>query len=415
MSDELDKVVARQIITSVGASGQPPEYGFQFFSVGLDDVTEILDEEYIQGHIKEGGSSFKAIIGGYGSGKTHFLYTIRELAWQSNFATSLVTLTPEETPFHKLELVYRSIAENLQPPLTPQETFSGSEKGFENFITRWHNAVIERYQLLGIEEQELPEVMEEYAKNNIKGYDSTSFTNAIRQSFLSLLYEKDDDFESIVAWLKGEYYNRAEHSKFGIREKLDKTTAFRRLRSLGQWIRSIGFSGIFILFDEAEQTPSFSSRQMNLHLSNLRQLIDTCQSASFQGFMIFYAIPDEDFLNRSGFVYEALRQRLATNFATFNPSGVKINLETIFGDNPDELKQHLLDVGKKLSTIYSIAYDYEFNQTKLVSILELVATSVGGFFEPGYKRNFVQKIITVYNVMRRDPERSIDEELLSQL
>jgi len=56
MSDELDKVVARHIITSVGASGQPPEYGFEFFSVGLDDVTEILDEEYIQGHIKDGGS-----------------------------------------------------------------------------------------------------------------------------------------------------------------------------------------------------------------------------------------------------------------------------------------------------------------------------------------------------------------------
>ena len=414
MLENLDRVLAHRIITSVGSTGQPPEYGFQFFSVGLDEIVNIIDKEYLQFLIKDGGSSFKAIIGGYGSGKTHFLYTIRELAWNNNYATSYVSLTPEETPFHKLELVYRSIASNLQPPLKKEEILAGSERGIESFIIRWFNTKEESYRALGFEEDELSEVLEEYIKNNIKGYDSLSFTNAIRNSFLSLLHNDYEEFETILAWLKGEYYNRSDHSKFGILQKLDKTTAFQRLRSLGQWIRSIGFSGIIILFDEAEQTPSFSSHQINLHLSNLRELIDTCQSMSFQGFLIFYAIPDEDFLQQRGFVYEALKQRLSTNFSTFNPSGVKINLEGIFRDDPNQLREHLFKVGTKLGHIYSIAYDTEFEPATLENAIQLAVEKVS-MFEPGYKRYFVQKIISVFHYLRSNPGAQISAETLDEI
>jgi len=414
MYEKIDRITAHRIISSVGSTGQPPEFGFQYFSVGLDEIVDVIDEEYLQFLIKEGGSSFKAIIGGYGSGKTHFLYTIRELAWKSNYATSYVTLTPEETPFHKLELVYRSIAINLQPPLLKDEILAGSERGIENFIVRWFNTIEARYRDLRFEEDEILEVLEEYVKNNIKGYESSSFTNAIRNSFLSILHNDHEGFETIVAWLKGESYNRREHSKFGILQKIDKNTAFPRLRSLGQWIRSIGYSGLIILFDEAEQTPSFSSRQIQLHLNNLRQIIDTCQSTSFQGFLIFYAIPDEDFLQKRGFVYEALKQRLETNFTTFNPSGVKINLEEIFGDDPERLREHLFRVGMKLSEIYNIAYDIEFEPTILENAIQLAVDEVA-LFEPGYKRYFVQKIISVYHYLRRNPDTTITAETLKTI
>lgn len=415
MLEKLDRNIAHRIISSVGSTGQPPEYGFQYFSVGLDEINDVIDEEYLQFLIKGGGSSFKAIIGGYGSGKTHFLYTIRELAWKNNFATSYVTLTPEETPFHKLELVYRSIVNNLQPPLKPQEVLAGSERGIENFIIRWYNTIVERYRDLGLEDDELGEVLEEYVKSNIKGYESTSFTNAVRQSFLSLLTDSDEDRESIMTWLKGESYNRKEHSRFGILQKLDKTTAFQRLRSLGQWIRSLGFSGLVILFDEAEQTPSFSSRQISLHLNNLRQIIDACQSTNFQGFMIFYAIPDEDFLERRGFVYEALKQRLATSFTIFNPSGVKINLENLFGENPEQLREHLYQVGLNLSSIFCLAYDTSIDQERLDNAISIVVEKEGAFFEPGYKRNFVQKVISVFHFMRRTPDTPITDELVDEI
>ncbi|NVM22569.1 MAG: DUF2791 family P-loop domain-containing protein [Desulfobacterales bacterium] len=417
MYEELDQSIAHRIIASVGSAGVPPEYGFQYFTVGLDDIIDVIDKEYLKLLIKGGGSSFKVIIGGYGSGKTHLLYTIRELAWKNNFATSYVTLTPEETPFHKLELVFGAIVNNLQPPLTGPEILSGSERGIENFLIRWFNTIVDRYRTLGLEEYELNDVLEEYVKSNIKGYESTSFTNAIRQSFLSLLNDNYEDFETILTWLKGESYNRRDHSKYGILQKIDKTTAFPRLRSLGNWIRSIGYSGLVILFDEAEQTPSFSSRQISLHLNNLRQLIDACQSTSFQGFMIFYAIPDEDFLQRRGFVYEALKQRLATYFNAMNPSGVKLNLEELFGDRPEQIKQLLFSIGNKLSMIYSIAYDVEFDSGKLENAINLIVEKAfeQRFIEVGILRTFVQKVIEAFHYLRNEPNLPFTEETADQI
>jgi len=417
MYEQLDQTIAHRIISSVGSAGVPPEYGFQYFTVGLDEIIDVIDKEYLQLLVKGGGASFKMIVGGYGSGKTHLLYTIRELAWKNNFATSYVTLTPEEAPFHKLELVYRAIVNNLQPPLTGQEVLSGSERGIESFLIRWFNTIVERYRTLGLKEHELKDVLEEYVKGNIKGYESISFMNAIRQSFLSLLNDNTKDFEKILVWLKGESYNRRDHSKYGILQKIDKTTAFPRIRSLGQWIRSIGYSGLVILFDEAEETPSFSGRQISLHLNNLRQVIDACQNTSFQGFMIFYTIPDEDFLQRRGYVYNALKQRLATYFTTMNPSGVKFNLEELYGDDPKQIKALLFSLGNKLSRIYSIAYSMEFDFMKLQDAINLIAekTFEQGFFEIGYMRTFVQKVIEAFHYLRNTPNLPFTEETADKI
>ena len=101
---ELSPSIARNIIERVGSSGQPPEYGFQFFSSGLDPYLSAIDTEYLSSFIKDGGSVFKMVVGTYGGGKTHFLYCVRDIAWKHNFVVSYVSLKPEECPFHKLEL-----------------------------------------------------------------------------------------------------------------------------------------------------------------------------------------------------------------------------------------------------------------------------------------------------------------------
>ena len=186
-------------------------------------------------------------------------------------------------------------------------------------------------------------------------------------------------------------------------QKVDKETAFQRLRSLGQWIRQIGFNGLVIMFDEAEQTPSFSSKQMAVHLNNLRQLIDACQRTSFQGFMFFYAIPDEEFLNQRGQVYVALQQRMATYLTVINPSGVKINLETLFGRNDEAKMDHnLFQVGKKLYDLYSIAYQLNFDDSAVSSTLTnmIAAAKDYSYYEVGILRLFVQRIIQAFHLMR---------------
>ena len=141
---EIDSQVARWILEIVGM-GNPPEYGSQYFTVGLDDYLSTIDEEYLKTHIKNGGSIFKMVIGTYGGGKTHFLYSIREKAWGYNYISSYISLSPKETPFHKLELVYKAIVANLMYPQTPEELLSGYDRGIEAVIKTWYS---QKYQEL---------------------------------------------------------------------------------------------------------------------------------------------------------------------------------------------------------------------------------------------------------------------------
>ncbi|MEG3056599.1 MAG: DUF2791 family P-loop domain-containing protein [Methanoculleus sp.] len=149
----------------------------------------------------------------------------------------------------------------------------------------------------------------------------------------------------MVQWLKGENPPKNLLKEYHIFEKLDRSTAFKFLRDLIRWIQEIGYTGLIILMDEAEQTPSMSTRQRETLLNNLRELVDACSKGTVMSTMIFYAVPDDSFLEGRTAVYEALNQRLATVFeGPINPTGVRIDLEHL-EVNPEAF---LREVGEKL-------------------------------------------------------------------
>ncbi len=53
------------------------------------------------------------VVGDYGSGKSHFLYCLQDLAWSRGFAVSKVDLSPVETPYNDQRLVYAAVVRNL--------------------------------------------------------------------------------------------------------------------------------------------------------------------------------------------------------------------------------------------------------------------------------------------------------------
>ncbi|MCW3135351.1 MAG: ATP-binding protein [Canidatus Methanoxibalbensis ujae] len=403
----LDSSTARKIIEIVGGQGNPPEYGFQYFTAGLDIYLNTIDEEYLRSFVRDGGSAFKMVIGSYGGGKTHFLYCIREIAWKYDYITSYITLSPEQTPFHKLERVYRAIVANLVYPQTPEELLSGYDRGIEAVIKKWYN---EKYQELSarLTGDAVPKELNTYA-SSIGPYESISFRNAVKEAFIALSERREVDFTLIMQWLRGENPPKNMLKDFKIFEKIDKSTALLMIRSLVQWIREMGYSGLIVLMDEAEQTPSMSSRQKNLLLQNLRELIDECGHANFKNTMWFYAVPDENFLEGRSQIYEALRQRVSTIFDTeINPTGVKIYLENI----PIEPVELLKEIGKKLAEIYEIAYGVKFDADALKETIRNIAEAAyERKLEIGYKRLFVQNIIKAFHKLRRTGEAVTPEDI----
>jgi len=402
----LDSSTARKIIEIVGGQGNPPEYGFQYFTAGLDIYLNTIDGEYLRSFVRDGGSAFKMVIGAYGGGKTHFLYCIREIAWKYDYITSYITLSPEQTPFHKLERVYRAIVANLVYPQTPEELLSGYDRGIEAVIKKWYN---EKYQELSarLTGDAVPGELNTYA-SSIGPYESISFRNAVKEAFIALSERREEDFTLIMQWLRGENPPKNMLKDFKIFEKVDKSTAFKMIRSLVQWIREIGYSGLIVLMDEAEQTPSMSSRQKSLLLQNLRELIDECGHANFKNTMWFYAVPDENFLEGRSQIYEALRQRVSTTFDEINPTGVKIYLENI----PIEPVELLKEIGKKLAEIYEIAYGVKFDADVLKETIRNIAEAAyERKLEIGYKRLFVQNIIKAFHKLRRTGEAVTPEDI----
>src|SRR6266511_2939291 len=52
-------------------------------------------------------------VGNYGSGKSLFLYCVRDRAWERNFAVSKVDLSPKESPYDDQRRVYAAVASSI--------------------------------------------------------------------------------------------------------------------------------------------------------------------------------------------------------------------------------------------------------------------------------------------------------------
>jgi len=410
--ENIDSSLARKIIEAVGGPGEPPTCGFQFFTAGLDDYLAPLENEYLSSYIREGGGCFKMVVGTYGGGKTHFLYCMRELAWKHKFAVSYVPLNPNDTPFHRLELVFKSIIANLTYPMSLEEMQSSYAQGIESFIEKWFENKKIELKRKGIRGYRLRDELQRYA-SSIAILESTSFTNAIREAFLSLAENRNMDFSNITQWLKVEGYSRSIHQQYGILNKIEKSNAFQMIRSLIAWIKAIGYSGLVVLFDETEESPSIGGKQRLLLLSNLRELIDECLKEGLANSMFFYAVPDEDFYKGGGQIYQALTQRLASVFKKENWVGVTVHLESTSSD-PVNI---LYEIGQKLAGIFQIYYEIEFAKNALEeSILNISnAACEERFAAIGYKRQYVQSLIRGLQWLRENPSSIISPEMARKL
>jgi hypothetical protein len=407
-----DPLLAKKIIYVLGASGTPPEFGAHYFTAGLDRYLRVIEEEYLDGIVKEGLSAFKLAVGSYGGGKTHFLYTIRDLAWKHGYVTSYIPLNPAECPFDKLELVYKQLVSNLAYPVSEEALIRGTERGIDSLIRIWFNSV--KNDLGSRKGEKQHNVLLEYAQS-LQGLESTSFANGVKNCFLALVEGNEDRFSLIAQWLKGEGFDSRTYAPFGILERIDKTTAFRMMRSLTQWIRAMNYSGLVLLFDEGERASSLaSSRERRQALDNLRQIVDECSNVRLPSTMFFYAIPDDrQLLDGKEDVYEALSQRLRGVFSGLNPSGVKVNLEEL-GIEPIPF---LLEVGEKIAHIYELAYGTEFPPDVLEITIRNLAESAyeERYADISYRRLFVKGFVEILHRLRQNPTRPVNKELTTHI
>ncbi|CAG0977262.1 hypothetical protein ANRL4_01643 [Anaerolineae bacterium] len=405
-----DSHLARQIIEILGQFGTPLANGVSYYNVGNESLLNTLDTHYLSSYLSDGGAVFKLVVGDYGSGKSHFLYCVRDRAWERNFAVSKVDLSPKESPYDDQKRVYGAVASSiLWHDL-------GSSAVDEKGLTILLEGTLRRLVAPSGLDIQAPEVMD---LPDVEGMlrtiantpiDSLSFRKAVQGYLLALMRGQEARLESLGRWLHGEEASpddMRDLRQIGVTEKITKNNAFKMLRSLCQTVRILGYNGLVLLFDEGDRMLSMSGRAEKTATDNLREVIDRCRD-DLPGTLFMYAVPPE-FIKNIVPKYPALQQRVAAPafFSRANPFSPQISLEKL--DIPD--LQILNGMGERLLPIFEIAFGVKMDLGIQAQNIAIIAeAALNSFLDVSHRRLFVKALISEWYRQKEQKETVLDPE-----
>ncbi|MCB0047217.1 MAG: DUF2791 family P-loop domain-containing protein [Caldilineaceae bacterium] len=402
----LSRPLARHIVEVLGSTGTPPARGVEHFNVGNTSLLDALDEYYLSSYLQDGGGAYKMVVGDYGSGKSHFLYCLRDRAWQRGFAVTKVDLSPVETPYNDQKLVYAAVARNL---IWHEDDENVSD---EQGLTRFLEGTLGRFvgNDLSLETVNHPHYLGLVDTLEAAAIDSLAYKNAVLAYFEALIRGQDERRESLTRWLMGSSTTPDDTKilrEVGVTGKITKPNAFRMLRSLVQVIRTLSYSGLILLFDEVDRMASIGGKAEKLATDNLREVIDRTRD-DLPGAMFVYAVPPP-FINDIVPRYPALQQRVRApgRFSKANHFSPQISLEHLDLDENDLM----LAIGEKLIPIYETAFDTGLDrptQQANAAILANVARDV--FLDVSHRRLFVKAFVTELARQDAGAEHVLTEE-----
>ncbi len=399
---------AQHIIRKLGESGIPPTRGLEAYTVGMDSVLGTLESEYLKGYLHDGGSSFKLVVGEYGSGKSHFLYRLRDIAWENGYVVSRTELSPKECPYDNQLKVYQAVVNNLiyhDPSPDIADT-----QGIEAFL---ENHFFQTMRTLGIDRMVttigLDKRVELWLDTILRfKVESPSYRHAVYFYLKAVAEENEADKRVISAWLRGETVALKDVRAFSITERMDRSVAFKMLRSLAQLVHELGYAGLLLLFDEGDRMVSIgSSRTEKVACDNLREVIDRCAGESLPSTLFAYAVPPY-FVTNIAPQYEALSQRISSKvkFSRKNPFSVQISLDQLDYPGEDLLRR----IGDKLLGIFELAYDVKFNREFQTQNIAQLAEVCGALLSTSHRRHFVKSLIDMLAEQRAEGERRYEQD-----
>jgi hypothetical protein len=401
----LSRPLARQIIEVLGSFGTPPARGVQYFNVGNASLINALDEFYLSSYLQDGGAAYKMVVGDYGSGKSHFLYCLRDIAWARGFAVVKVDLSPIETPYNDQRLVYAAVARNLLWHES-DETIS-DESGLPRFLEGTLRRLVgEELTLDTLNHPNYRGLVDTLEATPI---DSAAYKAAVLAYFEALIRDQDERLESLDRWLLG-VNTTPDDTKIlrevGVTGKITRPNAFRMLRALAQTIRALSYSGLVLLFDEVDRMASIGGKAEKLATDTLREVIDRCRD-ELPGAMFVYAVPPQ-FINDVVPRYPALQQRVRAPgyFSRANHFSPQISLDKLDLAEDDLL----VAIAEKLIPIYEMAFEATLDhaiQNGNAAILANVARDV--FLDVSHRRLFVKAFVTELARQQAAGERLLTE------
>lgn len=325
-------------------AGVVPRTGQHLIQVGRNSEIQSLVADIDR--TADGGSTFRLVIGEYGSGKTFFLNLVRSVAMEKKLVVASADLNPDrrlQASGGQARSLYAELMRSLSTRTKPD---GGALGGIvEKFIsTARLEAKASGQSTEAILSQKLDQLTE-----LVNGYDFASVIAAYCRGF----EEGDEQLKSdAIRWLRGEFSTKTDAKKaLGVRAIVDDATIYDQLKLMARFIRLAGFSGLLVGLDEMVNLYKLANTQArnSNYEQILRILNDSLQGDSVGLGFILSGTPEFLLDPRRGlYSYPALQSRLAQNtFATnglVDFSGPVLRLSSLTQEDFFILLQKILDL-----------------------------------------------------------------------
>jgi len=262
-------------------------------------------------------------------------------------ATSEIQISETETPLHRLETVYRRIAESLMTASFPQSALRSVLDAW--LYTLDQDAAATGGAGTGADPVEL--LLER--RLAAVAANTPVFAQALRGYHRATAAGDLALAEGLLAWLSGQPQVAASVKRqAGIRGELDHFGALGFLQGLLTVLRDSGHPGLLLVLDEVETLQRVRGDVRDKALNALRQLVDEVDGGRFSGLYLMITGTPAFFDGPSGVPrLPPLAARLATDFGGDprfdNPRAVKIRLAGFD-------QAHLVELGRRVRDLYVV-------------------------------------------------------------
>lgn len=303
------KAKERETIIQSLKSGVVPRAGLQHIQVGRSEELKSFIKDVDT--IAEGGTSFRFVIGEYGSGKTFFLSLVRSIALEKGLVTMHADLSPTKR-LHGSDGQPRMLLAEMTNNISTRTRPDGN--ALQNILERFISSAKDEASSSGRNPYDIISEKLNDLSDYTGGY---SFITVIKKYLEGYESGNQELMDSSLKWLKAGYATKTDSLKeLGIREFISDASFYNTLKLYSVLVRKAGYKGLLICMDEMVnlyKIPNSVSRKANYE-EILSMLNNTLQGTFSNIGFIMGGTPE--FLTdniRGLYSYEALRSRLTEN------------------------------------------------------------------------------------------------------
>ena len=303
------KAKERETIIQSLKSGVVPRAGLQHIQVGRSEELKSFINDV--NTIAEGGTSFRFVIGEYGSGKTFFMSLIRSIALEKGLVTMHADLSPTKR-LHGSDGQPRMLLSEMVSNLATRTKPDGN--ALQNILERFISSTKEEAKISGRDTYDLISEKLNELNDYTGGYN---FISVVKKYLEGYETGNEQLMNNSLKWLKAEYTTKTDSLRdLGIREFISDSSFYNTLKLYSVLVRKAGYKGLLICMDEMVnlyKIPNSVSRKANYE-EILSMLNNTLQGTFSNIGFIMGGTPE--FLTdniRGLYSYEALKSRLCEN------------------------------------------------------------------------------------------------------